>query len=256
MHCFPDAPLSRRGALPSLAQPAGGESDVISKSVLAVFAHPDDAELGCYGTLASLKKAGFKLHIVALTSGANSVSRNASWRPAEAKESAGVIGADLVIENFVDGSLAQTSETYSCVAAHLNRTNPSIVITHMTGAQDHQDHETAGRAATIMAGRDTGVKLILQTEPPLMNNLFCPNFYVDITGFMPLKLAAVSQYVSEREKPFVAEQAIRDRATWWARQAEAHDLHEIRYYEAFRLTKAKVDPLGAGAGSPVSGLLA
>lgn len=227
-------------------------------SVLAVFAHPDDAELGCFGTLASLRKIGFKLHIVSLTSGANSCSAQASWRPAEAKESAGVIDADLVIENFVDGGLELKQDTYACVAEHLNRTNPSVVITHMTGAHDHQDHETAGRAAATMAGRDGGVKLILQTEPPLMNNLFCPNFYVDITGFIGHKLAAIGQYVSERDKPYVAEQAIRDRATWWARQAETHDVPGVRYYEAFRMTKAKVDPqwLIPGLGGIAPGAVA
>lgn len=216
---------------------------MVSKSVLAVFAHPDDAELGCFGTLASLRQAGFRLHIVALTSGANSCSPHASWRPAEAKESASVIDADLVIENFVDGGLELKRETYACVAEHLHRTNPAVVITHMTGAHDHQDHETAGRATLTMAGRDSGVKLILQTEPPLMNNLFCPNLYVDVTGFMSKKLAAISEYVSERDKPYVAEHAIRDRATWWARQAETHDMPGTRYYEAFCMSKAKFDPM-------------
>lgn len=225
---------------------------MITKSVLAVFAHPDDAELGCFGTLASLREAGFGLHIVALTSGASSCSPHSAWRPAEAKESAAVIDADLVIENFEDGSLELKRDTYACVAEHLNRTNPSVVITHSTGAQDHQDHETAGRAAVTMAGRKAGVKLILQTEPPLMNNLFCPNFYVDITQYIGRKLEAIGQYLSERDKPYVAEQAIRDRATWWARQAEAHEISETRYYEAFRMTKAKLDLrwLGAGAALP------
>lgn len=214
---------------------------MIGKSVLAVFAHPDDAELGCYGTLASLREAGFDVHILSLTSGSNSSSPHAAWRTAEAKESAAVIDADLVIENFVDGELELKRETYACVAGHLGRTNPSIVITHHVEAQDHQDHETAGRATLTMAGRSAGVKLILETEPPLMNNLFCPNFYVDITAFMGRKLAAVSQYVSERDKPYAAEQAIRDRATWWARQAETHEVSDTRYYEAFRLRKAKLD---------------
>jgi N-acetylglucosamine malate deacetylase 1 len=229
-----------------------GEAGVVTKSVLAVFAHPDDAELGCFGTLASLREAGFALHIVALTSGANSCSPQASWRPAEAKESASVIDADLVIENFVDGSLELKRDTYACVAEHLHRTSPSVVITHQIGAQDHQDHDTAGRVTATMAGRDSGVKLILQTEPPLMNNLFCPNFYVDISRFMPQKLTAIGQYVSERDKPYVAEQAIRDRAAWWARQAEAHDVPSTRYYEAFLMTKAKVDPqwLIRAFGSP------
>jgi N-acetylglucosamine malate deacetylase 1 len=214
---------------------------VTQTPVLAVFAHPDDAELGCFGTLAGLGRAGFDLHILALTNGANSSSADAAFRPVEAKASASVIGADLIIEDFVDGGLEAKRETYACVADHLARLRPAVVITHMVGAMDHQDHETAARVATTMAGRAPHVKLILQAEPPLMNNLFCPNFYVDITRYMADKLTAVEKYQSECDKPYVAERAIRDRATWWARQAETQDLPETRYYEAFRVTKAKLD---------------
>lgn len=210
-------------------------------SVLAVFAHPDDAELGCFGTLASLAAAGFDLTILALTNGANSCSPDAAFRPVEAKESSAVIGADLVIEAFPDGGLPPYRETYACVDDHLKRLRPSVVFTHLVGAMDHQDHETAGRAATVMATRSSFVKMILQTEPPLMNNRFCPNVYVDVTQQMTAKLAAVAKYRSERDKPFAAEQAIRDRATWWSRQAEAHNLYETRYTEAFHLVKAKFD---------------
>jgi len=211
-------------------------------SVLAVFAHPDDAELGCFGTLAGLGAAGFDVHILALTNGANSCSPDAAFRPVEAKASAAVIGADLIIEDFVDGALEARRETYSCVADHLARLRPAVVLTHMVGAMDHQDHETAGRATTTMAGRAPYVKLILQAEPPLMNNLFCPNLYVDVTRYMPDKLTAVAKYQSECDKPYVAERAIRERATWWARQAENQDLAEDRHYEAFRVVKAKLDP--------------
>ena len=210
-------------------------------SVLAVFAHPDDAELGCFGTLAALGRAGFDLHILALTNGANSCSPDAAFRPAEAKASAAVVGADVTIEDFVDGGLEAKRETYACVADHVARLRPAVVITHMVGAMDHQDHEVAGRAATTIAGRSPGVKLILQAEPPLMNNLFCPNLYVDITRHMPVKLTAIGKYQSERAKPYVAERAIRDRATWWARQAENQSLSDIRYYEAFRVAKATLD---------------
>jgi N-acetylglucosamine malate deacetylase 1 len=214
---------------------------VRNRSVLAVFAHPDDAELGCFGTLAGLGAAGFDLHILALTNGSNSCSPDAAFRPIEAKASAGVIGADLVIGNFVDGGLVADRETYSCVGDQLDRVRPAIVITHGSGAYDHQDHETARRAATTMASRGSFVKIILQTEPPQMNSEFCPNFYVDITAHMADKLAAVAKYQSERHKPYVAEQAVRDRGMWWARQSELHNLAQTRYCEAFHLVKAKLD---------------
>jgi LmbE family N-acetylglucosaminyl deacetylase len=243
------APKTREG----LGSIRRGDPAVTTMSVLAVFAHPDDAELACFGTLASLGAAGFDVHILALTNGANSCSTDAAFRPVEAKESAGVIGADLVIEKLPDGALVANRETYSCVEEHLARVRPSIVITHQVGAQDHQDHETAGRAATTMAGRSSFVKLILQAEPPLMNSQFCPNFYVDVTAHIAEKLAGIAKYRSEKDKPYVAEQAIRDRGTWWARQAESHDLRQTHYCEAFRLVKAKLDATTVAALSCLNG---
>lgn len=227
-----------------------------SRSVLAVFAHPDDAELGCFGTLAAFSSSGYDVHILALTDGANSCSPDALRRPSEAKESAGVIGASLVIEDFIDGGLEPNRQTYHCVADHLARLRPTIVLTHRVGAHDHQDHDVTGRAATTMAMRDSSVRLILQAEPPLMNNLFSPNFYVDVTRHMDDKLAAIAKYESEATKPYARPQAIRDRGMWWARQAETHNLDEVRYYEAFCAVKAKFDPdlLAALAPSTRRGL--
>src|SRR4030095_7008899 len=118
--------------------------------------------LGCFGTLAGLGAAGFDLHILAMTNGSNSCSATAVFRPIEAKESAGVIGADIVIENFVDGGLEPNRETYSCIDDHLARLRPAVVITALVRALDHQDHHTTGRAATTMAARNPFVRLILQ----------------------------------------------------------------------------------------------
>jgi LmbE family N-acetylglucosaminyl deacetylase len=228
---------------------------VSNRSVLAIFAHPDDAELGCFGTLAGLGAAGYDLHILALTDGSSSCATQAVMRPLEAKESAGMIGANLVIEDFIDGDLVPNRATYACIADHLSRIRPAVVLTHRVGAQDHQDHDIAGRAATTMAMRDRGVRMILQAEPPLMNHLFTANFYVDVTPFMDMKLAAVARYRSEAHKPFARPHAIRDRGVWWARQAEANDIGETRYYEAFYAVKTKIDPVLMGVLSGMTELV-
>ena len=39
----------------------------MNKTVLGIFAHPDDAELMCVGTLSLLKKAGWDIHIATMT---------------------------------------------------------------------------------------------------------------------------------------------------------------------------------------------
>ena len=40
-----------------------------SKTVLALHAHPDDAELGCGGTLALLREKGWQIEIATMTAG-------------------------------------------------------------------------------------------------------------------------------------------------------------------------------------------
>jgi LmbE family N-acetylglucosaminyl deacetylase len=39
----------------------------MKKRVLAIFAHPDDVELMCAGTLSLLKKKGWEIHIATMT---------------------------------------------------------------------------------------------------------------------------------------------------------------------------------------------
>jgi len=41
----------------------------MKKRVLAIFAHPDDVELMCAGTLSLLKKKGWEIHIATMTPG-------------------------------------------------------------------------------------------------------------------------------------------------------------------------------------------
>ena len=40
-----------------------------NKTVLAIVAHPDDAEFNCAGTLALLKEKGWKVEIASMTAG-------------------------------------------------------------------------------------------------------------------------------------------------------------------------------------------
>ena len=63
------------------------------KTVLAFFAHPDDAEILCAGTLIRLADAGWKIHIATATPGDcgtmdHSAHDIASIRTTEAKAAA------------------------------------------------------------------------------------------------------------------------------------------------------------------------
>jgi len=41
----------------------------MEKTVLAIFTHPDDAEMACAGTLSLLKKVGWEIHMATMAPG-------------------------------------------------------------------------------------------------------------------------------------------------------------------------------------------
>jgi LmbE family N-acetylglucosaminyl deacetylase len=80
--------------------------------VLALFAHPDDAEFLCAGTLILLADRGAAVHIATLTAGdcgsaILSASKISRLRTKEAQRAAGVLGAQ-----------------YTCLRQHLGQGFP------------------------------------------------------------------------------------------------------------------------------------
>ena len=63
--------------------------------VLAIAAHPDDVELTCGGTLASLKSRGYRFGIVDLTRGEMGTRGTPEIRETEAKRAAQILGAEF-----------------------------------------------------------------------------------------------------------------------------------------------------------------
>src|SRR5471030_3063564 len=84
--------------------------------VLAVYAHPDDADVACGGTLARWAKAGAAVHLVVCTDGGKGTSdptvkpkKLAAVRAAELEESAALIGlASVTNLGFPDGELVDS----------------------------------------------------------------------------------------------------------------------------------------------------
>src|SRR6266542_3109036 len=94
---------------------------------LAVFAHPDDAELACFGTFAALREQGYALCALSLTDGRNSNAEQSHLRTKEAKMAAEIAGSELIVEGFEDGSLAPHRELFGRIEGHIRRIQPSIV---------------------------------------------------------------------------------------------------------------------------------
>jgi LmbE family N-acetylglucosaminyl deacetylase len=98
--------------------------------VIAVGAHPDDVEIACGGTLASLVRQGVRVGIVDLTDGEPTPgSPSPDVRRAEAQAAAGVLGVERrVILDLPNRRLFDTFEARVLLAKELRKYRPRVVI--------------------------------------------------------------------------------------------------------------------------------
>ena len=176
--------------------------------VLAVGCHPDDAELGCGGTLALLAAAGRRVALLHLTRGERGTRGTEPERIAEAERAAAALGAVSVeFLDCGDGALRAGEPEEDALITVLRRLRPELVFAP-TPADRHPDHARCHRlveAACFYAGlrrrgkgephRPAAVFAYMQHDP------FEPRFVVDVTAHWPRKLAALAEYHSQLHQP-------------------------------------------------------
>jgi N-acetylglucosamine malate deacetylase 1 len=123
--------------------------------VLAIFAHRDDAELTCAGTLIKLAAQGHRTGVLDLTAGEMGSRGSAELREAEAARASAVMGL-TVRENLglPDAGIVNTPETRRLVTRVLRRLRPAIVIAPAQQGR-HPDHRVTAelvRDACFVSG--------------------------------------------------------------------------------------------------------
>ncbi len=175
--------------------------------VLAIFAHRDDAELTCGGTLIKLASQGYRTGILDLTEGEMGTRGSAALRADEAERAAAVMGL-AVRENLKlpDAGIVNTPETRSRLTRVIRRLRPSIVIAPAQQGR-HPDHRVTSelvRDACFVSG-------LAKIEPDLPKHrprkvIHCltyredglrPTFVVDISAEFDRKLEAIRCYASQ-----------------------------------------------------------
>jgi bacillithiol biosynthesis deacetylase BshB1 len=175
--------------------------------ILAIAAHPDDAELTCGGTLAKAARAGYRTAIVDLTRGEMGTRGSPEKRAAEAAEAAEVLGVSQRINaGLPDAGLHNTDEARRVVISLLRRLQPRVVILPFPVGR-HPDHRVAselGRDACFLSklakypaeGAVHKVEKVLYAmayrEDPVK-----PTFVGDISEEFDQKLEAVACYSSQ-----------------------------------------------------------
>ncbi len=169
------------------------------KSVLAVGPHPDDVELGCFGTLARLASEGFTINILLLSKG----SLKEGQRIEEARESAEIIKANFFVEDLEDGNILDNYKTVDIIRKYIDMIKPGILFSPPL-KDGHQDHKNVAQAI-IAAIKD--VKEVYFYETPKSFD-FSPRLYVDISNFIELKLKAMLFHKSQIKNEEIIREAI------------------------------------------------
>ncbi|HEX7124083.1 MAG TPA: bacillithiol biosynthesis deacetylase BshB1 [Gemmatimonadaceae bacterium] len=179
--------------------------------LLAIFPHPDDAELTCGATLHKAAKGGYDVGIVDLAAGEMASRGTPELRAEEAARAARILGVGHR-ENLClpDTGLVNDPDSRRLVAAAIRRLTPTVVITTAPFPFGrHPDHRVAAelvRDACFIAG----LKRVETDAPPHRPRkvLHCityredylkPTFVVDVTEELETKLEAIACYASQFE---------------------------------------------------------
>jgi len=186
--------------------------DFSNERVLAVVAHPDDAEYLCAGTLARARADGAEIGICVLCRGDKGqpdppIPNLAAVRKREMTAAAKLLGARLLWAGFGDGQLADDPAQRRKLIELYRRFRPTLVLAHC-GEDYHADHRAASSLAEAAswfctsAGHKTPAA-VMKTQPALwwMDTVnmsgFRPEFYVDVSEYVELKCRMLACHKSQ-----------------------------------------------------------
>ncbi|MGO8860219.1 MAG: PIG-L deacetylase family protein [Acidimicrobiales bacterium] len=225
--------------------------DEVPQVALAVYAHPDDADVACGGTLARWAKAGTSVHLVVCTDGGKGTSdpkakseRLVAIRAAELEESSALIGlASVANLGYPDGELVDSEAFREVLVEWVRRLRPDVVCGHDPTALffgqeyfNHRDHRIAGAALLDAVVPAAALPLYFPAAGPahqvttvLLSGTLDPDVWVDVTETIECKAAAVECHRTQFAEPGGwAGEAVRRRAEEEGRRSGA------RFAEGFR----------------------
>jgi bacillithiol biosynthesis deacetylase BshB1 len=178
--------------------------------ILVIAAHPDDAELGCAGTIAAHVDKGYKVGIVDLTQGEMGTRGTPENRLQEAFEAGEILGLSAR-ENmgFKDVYFKDDEFHQLELVKVIRKYQPDVVLANAI-TDRHPDHGKGSSIASnacFMSGlRKIETQLNGTLQQPwrpkfvyhyIQNNYIQPDFIFDISGFWDKKVASILAFKSQ-----------------------------------------------------------
>ena len=174
--------------------------------ILAIGAHLDDIELACGGTLAKAIEAGHEVKALIMsksgyTNKEGSTQRSDDVAVQEGTEALQTLGIrNIEVLDFATKDIPFCSDVVTAIDVRMSAFNPDIVFTHHP-FDTHQAHEGVAKASIAAARRKNTVFFYEPIMPSGRSYVaFKPQMYVDITGVVNKKIAALKKHVSEYNK--------------------------------------------------------
>lgn len=175
--------------------------------VLAVFSHPDDAELTMAGTLLKLKSLGYRTGVLDMSRGEMGTRGTPEIRAKESLDAAAVLGLD-VRRNLAqpDGHIAVNDEARQAMVRVLRQYLPKVLFTSHWD-DPHPDHAATARIVREAARLATMRRYDEQAGLPAIkmpsiahavySRLVVPSFIVDVSEFAAARMKAIQAYASQ-----------------------------------------------------------
>ncbi len=183
------------------------------KTVMAVFAHPDDADFVCSGSAARWADEGWNVYYVLATSGDKGTHQEgltpqelAAIREEEQRAAGRILGLkDCIFLGYPDGFLPDDAELRGDLVRLFRKYRPDVVITWdaFRPSFNHRDHRNIGiaaRDAVYPAVRDhlyypevstDGVAPAHKVDEMLLAGTDAPDGYVNIEKYIDAKIDAL-----------------------------------------------------------------
>lgn len=178
---------------------------MLMENILIVGAHFDDAELGAGGTAAKLAAEGKNVYKLTLTDNVtkfDAMNINVAYESSKAQsaKACSVLGIREITDfKPVECSkLEYTQEIMQQIEKYIFDLKIDTIFMHFN-ADMNTDHVAASRIC-LTAGRHCKNIIQFQSNGYVLENVYYPTFFVDISDYIEKKEKALSCYGSEHNR--------------------------------------------------------